>query len=245
MIKPQLIGHGIYDVLSGYRNYWFTEPHYEEDIYRTLVTINTNENATQWNDAWKQYQATHKGTLGLGLAYSWGKFALSMATITGSAKSYTPKRQQLSAKAKRNIAGETSSFADEMVDMTTHNINLIHTPETKSQGNEFTNDLVSKSINRIMYTQVVEDIDAVARELEGYGYRVHEEYSTENLFTLLNTRYYYNIIKCSNIELYLDILNSNDVIENIKERFLNGLRIWNRGAITSPYLYDNVEKAYL
>lgn len=234
-----------YDIFSGYRNHYILEIGANTDKYLTKITLNTNESFTLWTDAWKQYQATHKGTLGLGLAYQFGKTAFDIVSITKGKGFLTPKRNQVSAKAKRAIKGELTEGAETLLDTAVDVANKIFTPETLSQGNQFTNDVVSGALHRICYLNYVKDIEEVGKQLEGYGYKVHEHYANQNIFNLLNTRYYFNIIQCDYIDIYINILNSNEILDNIKERFTDGIRLWNNNNIGNPYQYDNVEKEYL
>ena len=233
------------DILTGFRNYWLTRAKDNDDPYRTLITLDTNESVTLWNDAWKQYQATHLGTLGLGTIAQLGQSMFNVGNILSSRGAYTPKRKQISAKALRALTQEGSSITDDLVDSLTNNINLMFTPENVRQANNYTNDVISNNLHRIFYINEVTDLEEVGKQLEGYGYKVHEHYANQNIFTLLNTRYYFNIIQCDYIDIYIDILNSNEILDNIKQRFIDGIRLWNRSNIGNPYQYDNVEKEYL
>lgn len=110
----------------------------------------------------------------------------------------------------------------------------------------------------ILYPQYkierVENIEGCAEVFESSGYMVHH-ITTDNLLEIRN-RYYYDIVKTSNINIYLDVLNDEATLSRIKERFNNGLRIWHTdsGVLlcrsnsygTSFYmgqvcLYDNTE----
>lgn len=249
MEKPYLYLINNVDLLTGYRNYYIQQENNTEDIYMSMITCNTKELYTLWNDYWKDYQSGHQGTLGLGMAYKIGKS--SMQIISGFGRRM-PVRKKWSAKGQRESRAGAESMLDTIVEQGVTNINLQHQPETLQQGNTFSNDYLSKGLNKIRFVKEVTDIDDVAKDLEGYGYQVHENYAGVNLFDTLNTRYYFNYISCEELNINLNILNDNTTIDNIKERFYDGIRLWNVDIIESVslnigdmYVYDNVERDYI
>ena len=212
------------DVNTGYRNYWISDDSNYDDKYNTRVTCTTKELVTLWNDYWKAYMNGNQGTLTLGLAYK------SLSTLF----SIMPN-----SKIGTNYTG---SLVDEAVNY----INLQYKSEDYKQGNNMTNDSITNAMLEVSEYYEVSDIDDVARELETYGYDVHETYNNENIFQM-QTRYYYNYYKCDDMNITLKILGDNNTINKIKDRFLNGVRLWEVNNLDDLKLgqvcvYDNVEK---
>ena len=125
--------------------------------------------------------------------------------------------------------------------------NAEYTPDTIKQGNSFSGDIINHSTLRIRKIDKVNDYENVGRKLERFGYLVNETYFDDNLFNTLNTRYYYNVIQCSDLSIDLLILSSEMDKQNIIDRFKIGLRLWNvsHGDINNSFSIDNVENDYI
>jgi len=67
-----------------------------------------------------------------------------------------------------------------------------------------------------------------------------------NIFSHVNNRYYFNVLKMSICDVYLNCIESNDIIDNISSRLISGIRLWDmsHGDICD-FRYDNVERSYL
>ena len=99
----------------------------------------------------------------------------------------------------------------------------------------------------------VYDYDKVCEQLEENGYKVNEHYSNINIIKELNTRYYYNYFQCSALNISLNnVLNDNDTLQLIIDRFNDGLRFWNIQNCNNDdidigqlFVYDNVEKSLI
>ena len=80
--------------------------------------------------------------------------------------------------------------------------------------------------------------------LESYGYKV-SEVTNENLLEHCKLRYWYNYIKASNINISLKIINDEDTIERITQRFEQGFRYWNVAQtdlnLGDVCIYENVD----
>lgn len=212
------------DVNTGYRNYWISDDSNYDDKYNTRVTCTTKELVTLWNDYWKAYMNGNQGTLTLGLAYK------SLSTLF----SIMPN-----SKIGTNYTG---SLVDEAVNY----INLQYKAEDYKQGNNMTNDSITNAMLEVTEYYEVSDIDDVARHYESYGYDVHEVYTYKNIFTDMKTRYYYNYYEVEDMNITLNILNDNTTINNIKDRFKSGVRLWEINnmddlKLGQVCLYDNVE----
>lgn len=257
MTDITLYMYGIVDYLTGNRTYKITDGG-TEDKYQTSITNMTQENILLVNDAFKEYLANYKGTLMMGMARTGVNLALSsIAKPVAPTIEYTPVRHKISAKSKRAMTKykqdmfnyNTGRYLEGAETLGTGEIlNTIFKPDTTKQGNAITSDIISNALKRYYSVEQVTDIEDVAKIIEGYGYKVHENYNNENLFNVLNTRYYYNVIQCDDIEISLNLINDDNTITRIIERFTNGLRLWNidKGAIAQYlFVYDNVEKEYI
>ena len=254
LTKPELINHSVIDILTDNRIYFILSQEQEQDKYLTSITNQTKESYMLINDAWLQYQALNHGTLTTGKNLAHQKLAYQEIN-----KSISSVSNIVGKIVQGDVAGSISSgvsygasvammpwehsMIDQQFDVTQENMEF--TPDTEKQGNNMSSDLLNRSLHRIVKVSEVLDIEDVARKLEGYGYKVHEQYSTENLFNVLNTRTIFNIIQCNTLSITLDVICDNTTLELIKERFTNGIRMWNNidsQDLFIPFKYDNVEK---
>ena len=127
--------------------------------------------------------------------------------------------------------------------------NAQYAPSSFKSSNSPINSYMSREFDIIQSLWTVEDILDVGKNFEGYGYKVHEQYSNTNIFDKLNTRFYFNVIQCDKVNITLTgIVSDETTIFNITNRLNIGLRLWNveNGDIGEYlYVYDNVEKDYL
>lgn len=114
------------------------------------------------------------------------------------------------------------------------------------------------SSTKVMYRlDRVEDIESCGQYYHRNGYLVNEYINdARDIFSYVNTRYYYNILKLSDADIHMkNTIESAELIEEIKSRLYKGLRLWNYKALTSTegtatieigdFSYDNVEKSYI
>lgn len=234
------------------------------DPHITTIVIPTSENIQLKNDAWSSYISQNRATLTTGLAYQYFNDGVSMLENIASNslptrifdkryKSY-PKLN----KAGRDFARDVSSsatqgvlgFLDTYINYEINKENLKKTPNTLTQGNNIIDMLLIDSNKVVFRDYVVRDYEMCASYFEAYGFKVHLHYDNENLFSILNNRVYYNYIKTSDISISLETLNDNETINEIEERFNNGLRLWNVKVcdedglgIGEMFKYDNADKS--
>ncbi len=254
--------YGNYDIYSGFRNYKIEEYGKTSDEYLTTTVSSTSETLDLYTDAWKTYQAQHKGDLTIGIANAYAKNIYSgVKTMAGGVSTNNNRlltfdesgmeqksigAYRVGTNRMRFVEGATDTIvanASVQAELIQLQENMESTPDTTRCGNEYYNDFISKSLNNIMTVLVSEDIEAVGRKLEYHGYKVME-YTSDNLFTYSKIRYYYNVIKVDNVLLDLNILTTNDIVYDLKNRFTNGLRLWDMSHnqyITEGLKYDNVE----
>lgn len=144
------------------------------------------------------------------------------------------------------LTGDRGDKISTLVNEVSNYVNLQYKPESYKQGGTFTNDVLTDAMDIIYEVRKCQDIDDVARHYESYGYDVHEVYTDKNIFTDMKTRYYYNYYEVEDMNITLNILNDNTTINNIKDRFKSGIRLWeinNMGDLKlgQVCLYDNVE----
>lgn len=260
--EPKLYNIFNYDVISNNRIYKNLSGLTERDKYITTTISKTIETMATYNDAWKTYQSQHYGSLTTGLALQ--KEQNLYNTIKGFAQSGVQAGMGMALGSTtmtvNGLMGGLTSISDAIQNEYSINKqyqitkeNMEFTPNTEKMGNSYQSDIQSNSLNIYRSVQKVNDIDHVARVIESYGYKVAEHYSDVNPFEEFNIRHYYNVVQVSNMNLTLNVLNDNVTIERIKDRFKNGLRLWNIDTTTNEtYLplgkvcyYDNVEEVFI
>lgn len=211
-------------------------PQTSEDPYFTTFVVSSKENFTLKNDAWKSYIAQNKATLTTGLAYKYLQGALKGGAQITQGKS---------------LNGITTAL-NPYIEYKVNKENLEYTPDTITQGNNVADNYMLNS-NTIMFRDsIVRDYERVAEIYTKIGFKVSEHYSNVNIINELNTRYYYNYIKCGDLSISLDVINDDATLNKIIERFRDGLRFWNIEDCNTDQLemgdlfkYDNVEKIFL
>lgn len=213
------------------------------NIYHTQIFNNTMESYGLYNDAWKNYLSQNTSTLTRGIALA------RQQTVYNVINRNINKDMSILDRVKTGLDLIEQNYSISQ-QLKINKENLEFTPDTEKMGNKMTSDIIGKTLMPFYQIEYCNDIDRVAEQYEGYGYSVNEHYTRENLFNVLNTRYYYNIIKCENIEVNLNILSDSNTLNKIHNRFINGLRLWNVNNlddidIGDLYVYDNVEKDVL
>ena len=247
MKEGSLYSKTIVDIVTGYRLHYITDsPISNSDNYKTLIYVTTDESMALYNDAWNTYLSQNQATLTRGVRLNHLKNIYNV--IPNVAKNISTG----------NVGGTIANVSDTLFNayeiekkLQITKENLEFTPDTLKLGNAINCDIISDSIMPCYYLYQVNDIDKVAEQYEAYGYKVNEHYSKVNILDTLNTRYYYNVIKCEDMEINLKVLNDELTITRIKDRFNSGLRLWNISNLDENmqmgdlFVYDNVEKKYL
>ena len=124
-------------------------------------------------------------------------------------------------------------------------LNKMFTPDTVTQGNTYSSDVMNNSLSVISTLNVVSNIEDVAKIYESKGYAVDEIITNSPLDNL--TRYYYNYFEIDDLDITGDILIPFDHLDNIKERWSSGIRLYTMKHLPSNMeigdvcKYDNVE----
>ena len=273
---PQLRCCYFANILEGSRFYFISSDFNNiKDDYRTLVADYAPIKLDLISDKYAQFNVTNKyrwleavgnaavnGTLlftNIGLKSAFASKDIAKIAAT----SLTPKRQQLSKKGKRAIESIERGLRDDIpgnIDKGVSNLfplmsqayedyNKKHEPDNIKQASS-NNDITSYSYQIIFEIQKVNDYEQCAQYYHRNGYLV-DEYITQvsNIFNLIKNRYYYDMLKMSVPEVHLhNVIEDEDTVGLIEERFETGLRLWNvknSDVIMGDFTYDNVELDYL
>ena len=257
-------GRTVVNYLSNERAYFVNDSENGiDDKYLTFIQNRTLEQYPLFNDAYKQYYASNYSTMtrGIALAHQQEIYkgmkgigeGMLQAGMGAAVTQVMPIKG--SASATKGISGmitsatdalEGSYKIDEQLKITQENYSF--TPDTTKQGNSLVLDELTQILTPFYSVAYVTDIEDCARRFESFGYKVHNTYFSTNLF-YLNNRYYYDIVKTSNMEITLtDYISDSTTVALIKSRFSNGLRLWHtdngvlRLDLGKVCYYDNVEQ---
>lgn len=260
--KADFTTYSYYDILTGERTYKLLPTGENDDNYNVTINSTTLEQLELFNDAWKSYESQNRATLTIGRATQGIKSLFDIGVdVGGFAMSQTGRKvfNKTSgthpAKFARALASPVEFAASEALNEVSNQLNYIvteqnlkHTPDTVKQGNNYSSDIVNRSINVIKYSEHVKDIDNVAKLLEEFGYSVDLTYNNENLFNITN-RYYFNIIRCEAIKIdNINCIIPEIIKQEICNRFIEGLRLWDKEHnvdIFDNINYDNVENDFI
>ena len=260
LLEPKIYGSLKYDIVSGSRVIKLSDDTIaDKDKFLTTKFSNTVENVEMINDVYERYLATNKGTLttGLALARQNANFNLAKSYLNIGGKAY----QDITKNFGLGSITGTGSVAIDYY-QTKYNItenlkvdkeNAEFAPDSISQGNNYACDRIGY-VNNITYRlHRVDDFEYVARQLEWNGYKVNRKERNFNPLTVY-MRWYYSVLQCSDMSITPTTFIPNAIIEVIKERFSNGLRLWdithtvansNYGDCKMPADYDNVETDFI
>lgn len=262
------------DLFTGFRTYEMLFNNTSKDPYQTRITLSTIEGLTLYNDPWTSWVQSNMGTVNetwvlqhcenvysaimgqlpitnntttasrsASLSYSNMNLNLSGGRTTGQAVSVTKAGGKIGfAKAL------TETAMGEFNIITSHRAlreNLQGTPPKIASAGAVTADLMSKSLTKIYTTYYVKDFETVALLIEKLGYKVNEYKNGLNLFDAERFREYYNVIEVGSVSFDLTLLTTNEIKEDIYDRLVSGIRLWNvelnPNRIIGDYTYDNVE----
>ena len=128
-----------------------------------------------------------------------------------------------------------------LADYTTNAVNKMWSPVSLEKNNGFGG--VANTNKCLVYSEEwrCDDFESVAQFYHRNGYLVNEYVSGKNLFDYVQNRYYYNVLKCSDVDVHINnTIESQELVDEIEGRLINGLRLWRVGPI-GDFQYDNVE----
>lgn len=274
-VLPKLINHYYMDIVTG-NIIMYIDNNTEDLNDKNTLAIDTNVIHYEIiNNAWQEYQQANKyrwlqafGATGLGAV---NDVARPLATkdsmdrkieyIRTDRKYRTPKRKLVSSWGKRyesnyslglqdlaegSVLGGSVHMLNNAIGYANEITNAITSPSSIKQTGD-SSVLGYKGSQVFTYVSKVDNYDECAWYFHRNGYLVNEPITDKNnTLDYVITRYYFNIVKYNDIEVHLNILESNDITDMIKERLLQGVRMWNTdyGEI-GDFRYDNVETKYL
>lgn len=67
-----------------------------------------------------------------------------------------------------------------------------------------------------------------------------------SIIDYVHTRHYFNVLKMKDCDIYLNMLESNDIVSDISSRLIDGIRLWDVSfGELCDFRFDNVERSYL
>lgn len=239
------------DIISGDTIFVINDAINDDDYYLT-TSIADSIPDNLFNDIWKSYKASNSTGVYLKplLSLIGGSSPYVKTTNTENQKyNYStkyPKRMtsmRSIATSKTQIGGlgniaDTAGILSSYYDMQNAPIQVKQNSNVSSGYKANNYDIVT------IYTEV-SNIDAVATIYESVGYAQDEFVVGSPIF---NDRQIYNYIECSDIDLHLNVLTTSEIVDNISNRYYNGIRYWNVTTMENLNLklgdvcvYDNVE----
>lgn len=225
------------DIFSGYRYYKITNE--EQSFFNDkFYTIQVNQSVLSYdllNKPWNTYLATNKGTL-----------------LSGTLRSVENVGKLFLEYSSGDIvkgAIDTGKTINQISSTYASLINAKYSPNTIKQSGDYSKDFFSNSSRIFKEIQRVNDYNYCAQYYHHFGYLVKEYLnSTKSLADYVNTRYYFNYVKVSDIITHIDLLEADNITDKISQRYKDGVRFWNvltNGIEIGDYQYDNIEKSYL
>ena len=269
--SPQYQNNIKVDYSHGNLNYLISPP---QDITNKYNCNVTNEASTMdiYNDAWKQYEALNKGTLSKGIQLNVANTIWkNVSAMAGNQYSYSANKtlsETASSEMMSNVFAtkargsevsnyvQLGNFAMDMANIKANleitKSNLENAPDTTvNRGYALNVELIN--YNKIYEKiDIVNDIDAVGKKLEYYGYKVNEVIHGDYTIDIINDiRYYYNLISLNCESYTLTCAISKTLIDNFIYRLRNGIRLFNYEHIVNNQnmrdilQYDNVENEFI
>lgn len=120
---------------------------------------------------------------------------------------------------------------------------IANSPGKVMQSSSALSTMVGNYIKPYVVIEQVEDIRGCMNYLEQYGLKANFNHSIGDL-ALVQTRYYYNYIKYTDVHTTFTCLISNQIKEDFESRLKNGIRLWNvsSGITIGNTSYDNAER---
>lgn len=224
---------------------------------RGYVIDNNIMTSALLNDAWQNYISQNRSrwigavgetavdiiSKGINAASRNAGLAGDIADIVGEKRNYTPKRGKLSKKYQRMVSSKTrdiginttnaitdiaGSSIGGVIGQAIKDVNMMYTPPTVKATADYSSNF-DDGWQIYSKKSLVRDYLQCANYFHRNGFLVNEHINnTNNIFAYINTRYYFNVLKMSDVDLHLlNVIEDTTSIEAIKDRFFQGLRLWN------------------
>lgn len=150
------------------------------------------------------------------------------------------------------ISSFSENFLGSMANDISSAFNALYTPPSPKQLGSAVTNLNSYDFQLWHQRLIVNDIAEVAEYYHRRGnlvntYVTYNEINTDNypLFHYFITRHYFNYLKFASLDITLKCLSDREFVDDIMERLMHGITIWNLSVPIGTYQYDNVEEDYL
>ena len=167
-------------------------------------------------------------------------------------KKYIPSSQQVNTR-KTDKAGSSEHYSQvtpndflPILDVAVDATNAYFAPDTLKSDGEILSQTITQSTRHALTIEVVDDIEACALYFEQYGCLVNKYYlkplSNGSIFTFFNNRKRFNYIQLTSADIHLNnAIESQEICDDIEQRFINGLRLWLDYDNINNYEIDNNE----
>lgn len=154
-------------------------------------------------------------------------------------KRAVPIVNNLVANREEEQIRNTGSFigkGNNMMDYVTNRDNLKATPNSVKQTGIANNDFMGNVAYIRSNISKVNDYDVCGYYFHKNGYLINEYVNNiTNIFTYVNTRYHFNVLKMSDVDLHLsNVIEDDSTVNSITNRLFDGLRLWNK--VYKPYI---------
>lgn len=228
---------------TGYRIYSITPTKDYNDTKDRIITVDTNVLSFDLiNNAWNTYLANNKNR--------WASLALN----GGNTIIQSTVKSGMKYGGAGAIVGGVMGVADTGVKVANQFLNegnLQNASGKPKSTNQYNSSYINKNSRIFVAYTKCQDFEKCALYYHMYGNLVNEIVLEQtDLFTHVNTRYYFNYLKMRDVNVHLNLIESEDEINKIHDRLIDGIRLWNvteylSEILIGTYKYDNVEKAFL
>lgn len=256
------------DVENGRIIYCLDDTNSFTDRFRTTIVDSNLIGVPMKNSPWSDYVSQNRARWGMAIGETAldiitkganvgirnASIQAEMSDIVTDKRNYTPKTGVLKKKYQRMLNSKNRDIEENLnsygidaasksiggvIGQGIQDINNYCKPSTVvQQGNTIPS--LNHDYEIFLKTEVVRDIHQCAHYFHRNGVLVNEYInSRDNIFDYVNTRYYFNVLKMSDVDLHLaNIVEDVTSVESVKDRLSNGLRLWNKVAklIETPYL---------
>lgn len=239
------------DILTGNYNFAIYDNTETEDIYFTRINIES-ESFMLFNSPWRNFKANN--SVGMYLKPALDLMGASTPYVDYGTEyshkyNYSRKYKNRITSEKTNVdsyfkVGGLKGIANAVGTISDY-VDLANAPKSLKQYSEISANLSINNYDIIELLTTCTNLEAVATIYESVGYAQDEFVVGSPIF---NDRQIYNYIECSDIDLHLNVLTTSEIVDNISNRYYNGIRYWNVTTMETLNLnlgdvcvYDNVE----
>lgn len=251
LTKPSINLYYSVDIISGDTIFLINDFINSEDYY-LVANIADSIPDNLFNDIWKSYKASNSTGIYLKplLSLVGGSSPYVKTTNTENEKyNYSKKSPKRITSIKKTLTSKTQlgglgDIADTAGILSSY-YDMQNAPIQVKQNSNVSSGYKANNYDIVTIYTEVSNLDAVATIYESIGYAQDEFVTGSPIF---KDRQIYNYIACSDIDLHLNVLTTSEIVDNIFNRYYNGIRYWNVSTMEQLNLhlgevcvYDNVE----